>query len=564
MLIPTRDQIYGVKSTEKYLRNHYPDFCKHIDEQYDFASSFSEKLYCYFHNIQSHPKCIVCGALVKYVDGYTGYRQFCSRKCADRDPLHLEKSRSTCLRKYGVDHQLKNKSIVKKSMDTKIEKHGSIQNAYKKIAQKSKETNLERYGVEYPTQSSTVKEKTQSTIYTKYGVKNPMQLPVFKQKSKETCLSRYGVDYPTQSAEIIEKIRQTRRKKFISGADSIIGYTKTGEWIIKCPHKDCEKCEEKIYTISPQHYHDRMKDHTEMCTHILPIQQSHNQGTTLELFVRGVLDECGISYICNSKNIIPPHELDIYIPSQKIAIECNGCYWHSKLDKKYHLNKYKICESRGIKLITFWDDQIYTKPEIVKSIICAKLHIFTKRIYARCCKICDISRKEAQQFVNRNHLQAAPKGGVYYGLYYRDELVAVMGFDKKNRLSGSADIKNKWVLTRFCSLVNTSVIGAASKLFKHFVDSHNPTYIESFSSNDISCGNMYKKLGFHREGEITLSYWYIDQKTFKRYHRSTFTKQNLVRKGFDPNMSEFEIMDNLSFFRIYDSGHKKWVWIQNQ
>ena len=82
------------------------------------------------------------------------------------------------------------------------------------------------------------------------------------------------------------------------------------------------------------------------------------------------MDENGIPYETNNRTILGGKELDIYIPSKQIAIECNGIYWHSYDNKpiKYHINKYTECLNKGIQLITIWEDWIIHKPEIVRSI----------------------------------------------------------------------------------------------------------------------------------------------------------------------------------------------------
>ena len=55
----------------------------------------------------------------------------------------------------------------------------------------------------------------------------------------------------------------------------------------------------------------------------------------------------------NSREIIKPYELDIYLPKLKIAFEFNGLYWHNELylEKNYHLNKTCSCENQKIQLI---------------------------------------------------------------------------------------------------------------------------------------------------------------------------------------------------------------------
>jgi hypothetical protein len=137
-----------------------------------------------------------------------------------------------------------------------------------------------------------------------------------------------------------------------------------------------------------------------------------------------------------------------------------------------------------------------------------------------------------------------------------------MCFSKRSSLSGSNKREeNEWELIRFCNLLNYRIIGGASKLLNHFVHNYcsGPCKIISFSSNDISDGNLYNVIGFNRKG-LSQSYWYVHRETYKRYHRSSFTKRKLREKGFDTtNQTEKEIMSQkLPYYCIYDSGTTKW------
>ena len=93
-----------------------------------------------------------------------------------------------------------------------------------------------------------------------------------------------------------------------------------------------------------------------------------------------------------------------------------------------------------------------------------------------------------------------------------------------------------------------------------FVKEYSPEKIISFSSNDISDGGLYEKLGFE-ESCVTSAYWYVSVKNgMKRYHRSSFSKAALKKKGYDiDRKTETDVTDNIPYlFRIYDSGHVKW------
>ena len=94
-------------------------------------------------------------------------------------------------------------------------------------------------------------------------------------------------------------------------------------------------------------------------------------------------------------------------------------------------------------------------------------------------------------------------------------------------------------------------------MFNYFLKENKPDYVTSFSSNDISNGNLYKFLNFKQSSQ-SINYWYI--KNNKRYHRFNFAKSKLVESGYDQNMSEREIMISNNYHRIYDSGQTKWEW----
>lgn len=301
----------------------------------------------------------------------------------------------------------------------------------------------------------------------------------------------------------------------------------------------------------------------ETCTNLIPID-GHNKNTTLEIFIQNILNKHHIKYETNNRKILNGKEIDIYIPERNLAIECNGILWHSDKDPKYHYQKWKDCKDQNIILLTFWEDQIINTPDIVESILLSKFGIYINRIGASKCRITKVSAKDAEKFLLENHLQGCVRGSVRLGLYYKDELVSLMVFGKKRvSLGNKKTDDNKWELYRFCTKKNWQVIGGAKRLFTHFVQEYNPNSIESFSSNDISQGELYQNLGFRSSGH-SISYWYIDKK-MKRYHRYKFRKSELIKMGYDKTKTEFDItLGDMGLYRIYDSGQAKWIWTNLQ
>ncbi len=521
----------------RYLNKVYPEFYRYLVNNYNWCSSISESLYSWRHNIKDTPLCPVCRTPLKFIGINKGYSKYCSLKCSNSDPFKKEVTKQTCIKKYGYDNPQKSKEIQ----------------------DKSKQTCLEKYGVENPFQSELIKNKIKQVNLERHRVEYTGQIEEAKQKSKQTCLEKYGAVCGAQTDKAKYNLKQSLAYSQINKHPDIIDVDyESGEYICSCPYPKCNKCNEKQYNIKITAYFDRNRNHTEPCTKILPFNPERCKGTTLELFAREILNQYNIQYETNNRSILDGKELDIYIPSKKIAIECNGVYWHSLKPHTYHENKYKECQSKGIQLLTIWEDWIINKPDIVKSIILSKLGL-NKTIGARQCIIKDVSTKESNKFLDLNHIQGKSQSKVRLGLYYNGMLVSLMTFGSRQTMASKKE--GEWDLIRFCNTKGYNVIGGASRLLKHFIYNYHPDVIYSFSSNDISDGGLYKKLGFICD-IINQSYWYVDSRTMKRYHRSSFTKDSIVKMGWKSNKdgwTESEVMNEHRYYQIYDSGQTKWI-----
>ena len=523
MEYPKLEELNCSNCTERSIELHYHEFWQYITSNYHHSTNWTERLYWFYHNLTDFPKCKCCGASTKFINLKNGYREFCSTKCM---------------------------------------------NTSKDIQDRKKETSRKNWGSDNPMQSKQIQSKYKETIVNKYGVDNVFRLEETKKKIKQTCLEKYGVEHHLQSPCSRNILVNNMRTKNINNDEYLIGYTKDGHQIRKCNRCSCNKCFEKTYIIPTNIYFDRKRLGYEICTKLLPI--GNCQKSSLEFKIRDILDEYNISYKTNVRNIMnDKKELDIYIPSKNIAIECNGIWSHSIINnltpktQNYHINKTKKCSENNIRLLHLWEDWIRSKPEIVKSILLNKLGVCNNTIYARKTIIKEIDSRVCNEFLDSNHIQGRSAANIRLGLYLGDELISVMTFSKPRINMGSNLHKQQWELVRFCNKLNTRVIGGASKLLKYFIKTYQPTSIVSFSMNDISDGNLYKMLGFETDGKITHSYWYIDPKTLKRYHRSSFTKQSIVKKGWrdkiDNGWTEKQVMEEQGYFCIYDSGQLKWV-----
>jgi hypothetical protein len=133
-----------------------------------------------------------------------------------------------------------------------------------------------------------------------------------------------------------------------------------------------------------------------------------------------------------------------------------------------------------------------------------------------------------------------------------------MTFGNLRKSLGQKSKEDSWEMLRFCNKIGTSVTGGASKLFNYFIKNYKFNNIISYSLNSYSSGDLYKKLKFKFKGETGVNYFWC--KNGIRYHRFNFRKDKLVKIGYDKNKTEVEIMSDLSYYRVFDCGSKKWIY----
>lgn len=282
-----------------------------------------------------------------------------------------------------------------------------------------------------------------------------------------------------------------------------------------------------------------------------------------ETEISDFISSYGFNVEKNTCNLIGK-EIDIYIPDKKIAIEYNGLYWHSETfkDKNYHLRKTMDCENQNIKLIHIFEDEWQNKQDICKSRILNILGLTENRIYARKCVIKQVDNKTSTKFLNDNHIQGNCISKYAFGLYFNDELVSLMSFSSLRKSLGYKSSKGVFELIRFCNKLNTTVIGGANKLLKHFIKTIHPIKIISYADRRWSNGNLYEKLNFNFVKNTSPNYFYVMK--HKRVHRFNFRKSKLIEMGMDKNKTEHQIMLEHKIPRIYDCGNKLYEMIISQ
>lgn len=257
----------------------------------------------------------------------------------------------------------------------------------------------------------------------------------------------------------------------------------------------------------------------------------------------------------NDRINIAPQELDIVLPDLGLAFEYNGIYWHSDKhkSKSYHIDKTNLLKSNmGYQLIHVNSDEWENKQDIVKSRILSLLGKST-RIHARKCVLKEIGFP--RDFLSANHLQGfGSPSTINLGLFYADELVATMTFSKP-RFTSSFDYE----LVRYCSKLNTNIVGGASKLLAYF-NNHYVGSIVSYSDKRWSEGNLYKKLGFEYSHTSDPNYrYYKGSSSLSRYQCQKHKLSTLFPTIYADEKTEAQIMDEAGYYRVYDCGNDVWI-----
>jgi len=480
-----------------------------------------------------------------------------------------EKIKQTNLEKYGVKYPTCSNEIKEKIKQTNLKRYG-VDNPLKnkEIQEKIKQTNLKRYGVDNPLKNKEIQEKIKQTNLKKYGFSFPLKNKEIQEKIKQTNLEKYGVEYVFQDKEVKEKIKQTNLEKYGVEFFQQFNCLNLKEVILKLKEK-------KIIVLNDLTDSDfNMSFNQWINKNTIILKSERNKKYKITTYSGALITNGGASNVSsaeieifnfikslnvnnivqNSRKIISPYEIDIYLPDYNLAIEYNGLYWHSNYDKNYHINKTNLAKKNGIRLIQIFEDEWLFKKEIVKGRLRNFLNKNENKIHARKCLIKEIKSKEKNLFLEKYHIQGKDLASIKLGAFFENKLVGVMTFSRYRKALGRTPVKNEYELSRFAIIHNTNITGLASKLYKFFIRNYFPKKIISYSDLRWNTGNVYLKLGFEKIKTTNPNYWWCKNK--KRFYRYKYRKSQLTNmKHYSKEKTEKEIMLLNGFKQVYDCGH---------
>lgn len=376
----------------KFLRRpenkHLLDYIEQYEQDKLKDNNLQTKVFWILNGIHDYPKChnpncphggIVKSNVRNIFTGYgTDYPTCCSA-CAKHTPEYLQNWGDSLEEKYGSRHPMHCQEIKDKMRETTEERWGGIGFASPELNAKERQIFKDKYGSEDPGNLPEFREKARQTSIENWGFDNPMKNDIVKQKVENTNMERYD----SKSFLSSEKGKTITRQTLIKKHGSIKQAYKERQEKAKQTKKERYGDEnynnvKQIIETQKELYGGLWGGEKGRLNNITKVT-SKGEKEVLE-YVKSIYSG---TIIENDRTQMEPneengwfdyHELDIWLPDIKIAIEYNGTYWHSFPDRQLsdHFKKLQ-CESKGIILITIPEQDWSDDSERCKNLISSQI-----------------------------------------------------------------------------------------------------------------------------------------------------------------------------------------------
>ena len=237
---------------------------------------------------ENEGKCLNCGKETFFHRLSTGYLKYCSNTC--QMAYQMKTNHNGCL-----DRKIKNEQKEKEKHEKCIQLFGE-----------DNKNNRIKLGL---LNSGDNFIKTNSEAFNK------------------TIKNKYGIEFYTKTEEF--KINKAKKDwyRFKQKHDS-----NTITFLRKNEHSytaHCNICNKNFEINFPQ-FRYRLKRNINLCTNCKPLRRGGKNKSLLETMIYDYVNEIYDGIVLhNTRKIISPKELDIWLPEIKLGIEFNGMYWHA-------------------------------------------------------------------------------------------------------------------------------------------------------------------------------------------------------------------------------------------
>lgn len=369
----------------KYHPNIYTELKNFINDNKLENIQFKEVVYLYINDLTSPPKCGCpeCENIPTYRNKNIGYLTYCSMRCQGIAPDVRENRCNKNIELFGHPYTMLNEELKNK-----------FKESIKKIDRKEQIRKMVESYHNNPNKSEMLKKRAESF---------KLNISKWKESFTQTSIINYGTPHPWMNPEVHNKSVFNTKLRFIDELKlkypnvldiQYLDKVKMLTIVNECTTHDSFDIEYNLF-----------KDRVENCN-ILCTKCNDPKNSTVSSFQLSVLKYVESIYIGIIKKCTKTEiklELDVYLPELKLAIECNGSYWHSTLQKTndYHYKKYTKCAENGICLIQIWEDDWKSeKQNIIKNMIYNYINYNSKTAS----QILEIDVKTYSDFIEHNSL----------------------------------------------------------------------------------------------------------------------------------------------------------------
>lgn len=175
-------------------------------------------------------------------------------------------------------------------------------------------------------------------------------------------------------------------------------------------------------------------------------------------------------------------------------------------------------------------DYVKRMPGKVLAMLQSKLGL-NKVVFARNCRLEKISRSSAEEFLSHYHLMGFTQSAFNYGLFYKQELIAVAAFSKGRKMDRLPAAQRSFELIRFCCQSGVTVTGGLTRLVKNFALEKQAGDIMTYVDKQLSDGKSFISAGFKKAGESAPVEFLIHRATYERtyYNGGAFDSKQFYR-----------------------------------
>lgn len=303
--------------------------------------------------------------------------------------------------------------------------------------------------------------------------------------------------------------------------------------------------------------------------------------SSIQTILYSILDDLNIKYYreyqdkpADIETIIGPYCFDCVIPREgksTLLIECQGDYWHS-LDKAIRNDKSKLSYIANnfhnkYELKYLWEHEFKCRDKVVELI---KYWLGLTELELIDYNFNDVIIKNCQAIdyklllAKYHYLANAGRGGIAYGAYIGDKLIAVCIFSPLIRQNIDIDNYNKnevRELSRLCIHPNYQKKNFASWFISRCIKLLPERYKCVISYCDTTFnhdGAVYKACNFKLDKIVQPSFWYINKDGWVMHKKTLYNHAKKLK------MTASEFADKHEYSKILGKEKLRFIYKRNE